>query len=242
MNLKYEEKIVLKDVNATIEPTAAGEGQIVGFLGPSGIGKTSLLRIIAGLNKATSGCVTINGNKECIRAGQVGVVAQNYPLFEHRTVMSNLLLAALQKHLDRKVAEDKIHQYLAEFSLVDHAKHYPAELSGGQRQRVAILQQVLCSEGFLLMDEPFSGLDPLMVDRTIALIKKVANMDHFNTIIIVSHAIASVVAVSNHIWLMGRDHDAQNNVIPGAKIVKSYDFIQPSPSLVDELKGAFAYL
>ena len=78
------------------------QGQVVGFLGPSGIGKTQLFRIIAGLNKPTSGRVTINGQDRPVQAGEVGVVAQDYPLFEHRTVMSNLLLAAKQKEKDDK--------------------------------------------------------------------------------------------------------------------------------------------
>jgi len=153
--LEYEGKPILKNVNAEIKDIirpGVTTGQIVGFLGPSGIGKTQLFRIIAGLNNPTSGQVSINGAKEEVKAGQVGVVAQNYPLFEHRTVLSNLMLAAMQVETNEKVAKEKVLEYLAEFDLADRAHNYPAQLSGGQRQRCAIIQQALCSKHFILMD------------------------------------------------------------------------------------------
>lgn len=150
---------------------------MVGFLGPSGIGKTQLFRIIAGLTQPTSGFVVLNSMNRSVQAGEVGVVAQSYPLFEHRTVLSNLLLAAAQKEKDGKVARDKAVDYLEKFELAERRNLYPAQLSGGQRQRVAIIQQILCSEHFLLMDEPFSGLDMVMLEKTCALIQQVANMD-----------------------------------------------------------------
>ncbi len=125
-------------------------GQIVGFIGPSGIGKTQLFRIIAGLNKPTAGQVIIHTDTHPVIAGEVGVVAQNYPLFAHRTVLSNLALAATRKEKDAKVAHDKIMDFLNEFGLADKAPLYPSQLSGGQRQRIAIIQQILCSEHYVI--------------------------------------------------------------------------------------------
>lgn len=233
---------ILKNVNAEIkkiERPSYVQGQIVGFIGPSGIGKTRLFRIIAGLDKPTSGNVFANGDTIPVQAGEVGVVAQDYPLFAHRHVMSNLLLAAEQKEKDEKVARDKIMVFLNEFGLADKAGLYPAQLSGGQRQRIAIIQQILCSEHFLLMDEPFSGLDIIVEGKVTDLILKVANMDGLNTVIIVTHDISAAAAISDHIWALGRQF-MYNGVptwglqipdvkglepVPGASIVKTYDLI-----------------
>src|SRR5215470_363247 len=128
VSLEYDGRPILKHVTAEIKNIVrpgCTQGQVVGFLGPSGIGKTQLFRIIAGLNKPTSGRVTVNGLDRPVEAGEVGVVAQDYPLFEHRTVMSNLLLAARQKEKDAKVARDKVVQYLNDFDMIDSARHNP---------------------------------------------------------------------------------------------------------------------
>lgn len=228
VSLEYDGRPILKHVSAEIKDIIVPgrvQGQVVGFLGPSGIGKTQLFRIIAGLNKPTSGRVTINGMDRPVLPGEVGVVAQDYPLFEHRTVMSNLLLAARQKEKDEKTAHEKVLQYLNDFELSDKARLYPVQLSGGQRQRCAIIQQILCSDHFLLMDEPFSGLDLLMLEKTSELIQKVANMHELNTIIVVTHDITAAAAVADHLWLMGRDYDEHGKPLPGSHIVETYDLV-----------------
>jgi polar amino acid transport system ATP-binding protein/sulfate transport system ATP-binding protein len=220
---------VLRDVNAEVRDIIVPgrvQGQVVGFLGPSGCGKTSLFRIIAGLNKPTSGRVTVNSFDRPVKAGEVGVVSQNYPLFEHRTVLGNLMLAAMRKEKNSRVAHDKVMELLKEFGLEDKFDLYPAQLSGGQRQRCAIIQQILCSEHFLLMDEPFSGLDLLMLEKTCELITKVADMDDLNTIIVVTHDVTAACSVADHLWLMGRDSDAEGNKLPGSRIVREYNLIE----------------
>lgn len=229
VNLDYQGKPVLKNVNATIRDLIRPghtTGQIVGFLGPSGIGKTQLFRCISGLNKPTSGEVRIHGSDHTVQPGEVGVVAQNYPLFDHRTVLSNLMLAASKKIKCPKEAKAKVLEYLNEFDLFDKKLLYPAQLSGGQRQRAAIIQQVLCSEHFLLLDEPFSGLDLFMLEKTSQLLVRIAGLHELNTIIVVTHDVTAAASISDHLWMMGRDRAADGSIIPGARIKKEYSLVE----------------
>lgn len=229
VNLSYGDKVILRDVSAEIRDIVrAGrtQGQVVGFLGPSGIGKTQLFRIVAGLNQPTSGQVLVNSTLTPVKAGMVGVVAQNYPLFENRTIFSNLILAAKQMDKNSDTAHEKVLKYLRRLDLLDQAQLYPAQISGGQRQRIAIAQQLLCSEHFLLMDEPFSGLDLVMEAKVCELINEIACLDELNTIIVVTHDVTAAATVADHLWLMGRDRDEDGNVIPGARIQETYDLIE----------------
>ena len=114
--------------------------------------------------------------------------------------------------------KEKIEFYLDKFKMLEHKDKYPALLSGGQRQRIAIIQQMLCSEHFILMDEPFSGLDPLMKDQVCKIIETVANLDEKNTIIIVSHDIPCAISISQYIWILGYDYDEKGVPLPGARI------------------------
>ncbi|MFZ6757671.1 ABC transporter ATP-binding protein [Undibacterium sp. Ji50W] len=220
---------VLTNVSAHIDNlTRDGveQGQVVCLLGPSGIGKTQLFRCIAGLQKPSSGGVYLNGKKTPVTPGEVGVVAQHYPLLAHRTVLGNLLVAAKRKIADHAQAQAKVIALLEEFDLADKAHCYPAALSGGQRQRIAIAQQSLCSDHFLLMDEPFSGLDPLAKAKVCDTILKISTLDELNTIIVVSHDIDASIAIADTIWLLGRDDDQAGNPVSGARIKYRYDLIE----------------
>lgn len=220
---------ILRDVNLEVRDIVRPDtiaGQVVGLLGPSGIGKTTLFRIMAGLEAPDTGKVLIGEEQKPVERGRVGVVAQNYPLFAHRTVLGNLMVAGRQSGLSRAQAREKAMSFLKRFGMEDKGKHYPPQLSGGQRQRVAIAQQFMCSENLLLLDEPFSGLDPMAIDRVSELLNEVACMHELNTIIVVTHDIAAALEVADTIWLMGRDRDKEGNIIPGARIQESYNLIE----------------
>jgi NitT/TauT family transport system ATP-binding protein len=221
--------IILRDVHLEIKNLIRPgytQGQVVGLLGPSGVGKTTLFRILAGLDVPDSGQVLVEEEQIPVRRGMVGVVAQHYPLFAHRTVQSNLLVAGGRAHLSGSQIREKAEGLLNRFGIAEHARKYPSQLSGGQRQRVAIAQQFMCSEHFLLMDEPFSGLDLIAKESVSGFIREMAQTDELKTFILVTHDISAALEVADTIWLLGRDRDEQGNVIPGARIQASYNLVE----------------
>ncbi|MEY4925606.1 MAG: hypothetical protein RI894_42 [Bacteroidota bacterium] len=250
---------ILRDVNVEVKDiwrnNGQTQGQIVGFLGPSGVGKTKFFEILAGLIKPTTGAVRINTTLDPVVVGNVGVVQQNYPLFQHRTVWGNLEVAAEKNIKDAAERKNRINEMLERCNLQNHYNYYPAQLSGGQKQRVAIAQQLLCTDRFLLLDEPFSGLDINMIDEISEMIVEISNRHQENTVIIVSHDIVSTAAIADTLWVMGRERDAQNKIIPGAKIRYNYDLcemglawqsdIKKQPeftNLINEIRDSFASL
>jgi polar amino acid transport system ATP-binding protein/sulfate transport system ATP-binding protein len=228
VNLKFGSNHVLRDVEFEVRNIVRPnmlQGQVVGLLGPSGMGKTQLFRILAGLNQAESGQVLIGDPGEPVRAGMVGVVAQHYPLLAHRTNLGNLIVAGRQAGLNATEASEKAQVLLQQFGVADQGQKYPVQLSGGQRQRVAIAQQFMCSTQLMLMDEPFSGLDPLALERMCQFIEEIATTNELQTFVIVTHDIASAVEVCDTLLLLGRDKDESGNFIPGARIQHKIDLI-----------------
>jgi ABC-type nitrate/sulfonate/bicarbonate transport system ATPase subunit len=200
LSLTLSGKPILRDITLAVDNIVRPgmeQGQVVALLGPSGIGKTQLFRCIAGLQRPTAGEVKLNADKHLVRAGDVGVVQQHYPLMPHRTIMSNLLLVT------DNVA--RCRNLLHSFSLGDKHNHYPSQLSGGQRQRVAIIQQMLCSKYFILMDEPFSGLDIIAKGNVRDLMNQVSTTNELSTIIFTTHDLESAVQIADTIWVMGRE-------------------------------------
>jgi len=220
--------VALKDMSLTILDNR-NKPQIVSLLGPSGSGKTTALRIIAALDKPTSGCVMItNGvadHMRPVRVGDVGVVFQRYPLFEDLNVLRNLTEPAVRAGMDSNQAKAKALRYLDEFDLVQQGLAWPVQLSGGQRQRVAILQQLMRERHFIILDEPFSGLDPVNIINVITLISRIANEHTLNTFIIITHDVTSALIISDHVYLLGRDRDEKGKPIPGARIMKEYNLV-----------------
>lgn len=219
ISLEFGEKKILRSINLDVLDIESSNtvGQVVTLLGRSGVGKTQLMKIIAGLQRPTTGQVLISKKMTPVKAGMVGMVLQTYPLFMHRTVMGNLLLVSSNKEL--------ILNYLEEFDLIDHKDKYPKNLSGGQKQRVAIVQQLLCSSHLILLDEPFSGLDPVATEKLCQNISKVANHDSENTVIISSHILEPSLAISDEVWMIGHEKNGDDK-IPGATVIQEYNLAE----------------
>jgi ABC-type nitrate/sulfonate/bicarbonate transport system ATPase subunit len=218
---------VLEDISFQVhDRVRAGEvtGQVVALLGPSGVGKTRLLRIIAGLDAPDAGTVRGQGGT-VLPAGTVGYVFQDYPLLQHRTVKSNLELAGTIAGMTAAESEARAKQLMETFNLAERATFYPAFLSGGQRQRVAIAQQIMRPRRLVLMDEPFSGLDPAALGHVMKLVQEVAHLDELNTIVLVTHDIRAALAVSDTVHMLGRFRE-DGKLVPGARIRETYDMVE----------------
>jgi polar amino acid transport system ATP-binding protein len=151
---------------------------VLALLGPSGGGKSTLLRVIAGLEMPDCGSVLIDGvkvskNEASLRdyRRSLGVVFQAFNLFPHMTALRNVMLPLTEVHLITPVeAASRAMEVLDRLGLADHAEKMPAQLSGGQRQRVAIARALAAKPRFLLFDEPTSALDPEMTAEVLGLI------------------------------------------------------------------------
>jgi ABC-type nitrate/sulfonate/bicarbonate transport system ATPase subunit len=222
VSLSYDKTPILRDINFCIRNiTRPGvlQGQVVSLVGRSGIGKTQLFKILSGLQKPTTGSITIYNNKP-VNEGDMGVIFQNYYLFEWRTVYQSLMLAARQNKKLFGQEQQAIEQYAEQFQLTTHLKRYPQQLSGGQRQRASIIQQLLKGSDFLLLDEPFSGLDVCVLDKVVDLLLQVSLSDELKTLIIVSHDIETAVAISDTVFILGNETGKA-----GATIKKEIDLI-----------------
>lgn len=226
ISMQFGGEVILRDISLdvlNVVRPGVSQGQVVGFYGRSGIGKSVLCRIIAGLLPPSTGTVQVANPLRPVCPGDVGFVQQRYPLFNHRTLLDNLLVAAGRKYAPAE-AKTRVEDLLARFDLAQHRRKYPAQLSGGQRQRAAIAQQLLCSEHLIILDEPFSGLDIAMIDEVKKIIIEVTTTDELNTVVIVSHDLATTTALSDTLWLLGPERDAANQCIPGATISKKHQF------------------
>ena len=226
ISMSFQGEPILRDISAQVLDVTRPnmrQGQVVGFYGRSGIGKSVLCRIMAGLIRPSGGTVAVGQAQQAVAPGMVGFVQQRYPLFDHRTLLDNLLVAAQRKYAPAE-AHQHVEAYLERFGLTPHRRKYPALLSGGQRQRAAIAQQLLCSDHLILLDEPFSGLDVAMIDEVKRIIVEVTTMDELNTVIIVSHDIVTTTALADRLWLLGYEHDAAGALVPGATISPQHQY------------------
>ena len=199
----YPNVTPLKDVSVEIH-----DGDVISVIGPSGTGKSTLLRCINLLEKPTEGHIWVNGvdvtDPKCdlgkVRQ-KMGMVFQSFNLFGHLTVIENIMLAPMDLlGKSRQEAYDEGMRLLRTVGLAEKALNYPDELSGGQKQRIAIARTLAMDPDVILFDEPTSALDPTMVGEVQAVIRDLSKTG--KTLMIVTHEMNFARAISNRVFFM----------------------------------------
>ena len=200
---EYPNATPLKDVNVEIN-----RGDVISIIGPSGTGKSTLIRCINKLETPTSGEIWVDGNcitsKKCdinkVRQ-KMGMVFQSFNLFNHKNVIENIMAAPMDLlGKSKQQAYDDGMQLLRTVGLADKAFNYPDELSGGQKQRIAIARSLAMNPDVMLFDEPTSALDPEMVGEVLNLMKELA--DDGMTMVVVTHEMGFAREVASRVMFM----------------------------------------
>ena len=196
-NLSYSfgNNPILKDINIYVN-----ENEMVTIVGSSGVGKSTLFNLIAGVLKKQTGEITINGSKNYI--GEVAYMLQKDLLFEHKTIINNVILPLIIAKVNKKEALEEGNKILKQFNLDKYANEYPQQLSGGMRQRVALIRTYMFKRKIFLLDEAFSALDAITkkeLHKWYLDLKKEFNL----TTLLITHDIEEAVFLSDRIYILG---------------------------------------
>ncbi len=203
LSKRFGNLTVLKDITADIR-----RGEVISIIGPSGTGKSTLLRCLNLLETPTGGSITIDGIELLDRRTDVprlrqrmGMVFQSFNLYAHLTVLRNLTIGPITlRGLTRAAADARAVELLKLVGLVEKVDAFPDELSGGQKQRVAIARCMAMEPEILLFDEPTSALDPTMVSEVLAVIRRLAREGM--TMMIVTHEMEFARSISSRVFYM----------------------------------------
>ena len=195
-NLSYSfgNNPILKDINIHVN-----ENEIVAIVGSSGVGKSTLFNLIAGVLKKQTGEITINGSDDYI--GKVAYMLQKDLLFEHKTIINNVILPLIIAKVNKKKALEEGNKILKQFNLDRYANKYPQQLSGGMRQRVALIRTYMFKRKIFLLDEAFSALDAITkkeLHKWYLDLKKEFNL----TTLLITHDIEEAIFLSDRIYIL----------------------------------------
>ncbi len=223
-------KEILRNVNIVenniVRDGIEATGQVIAFIGRSGRGKSTLFKALTGLLQPTSGQILLTdlrtadiNDAKIIEEGDIGFVDQKYTLFRHKTVDQILHYAMRKLKYTREEKEGIIVKYLQEWGLLEHRNKYSCELSGGQRQRTAIIEQILSSKHFMILDEPCSGLDVGNIEKVKQSFDKITKQNTYNTVIFSTHDIKLAIELADSVYLIG----FPQGVTEYSTIVKHFD-------------------
>jgi len=216
VNKKFNEKTILKNINITVK-----RGEIAVFLGKSGVGKSTLLRVLNNLDTADSGSLYLDNQKldfqKIKRKHIIGMVFQLFNLFKHLTVEQNITLA-LEKVLKKSNKESKkiAHNLIKRYELAGKEEKFISELSGGQKQRLAIARTIALKPQIICLDEPTSSLDPMLTTQVAKNIQELAGEGYI--VLVATHDVELLKKLDSTIYLM------KNGII--IESVKSIDFFK----------------
>lgn len=198
---KYRQRTVVNDVSFEVS-----QGEIVGLLGPNGAGKTTSFYMIVGLIKPNEGHVYLDGKEitgdPMYRRAQkgIGYLAQEASVFRKLSVENNIL-AVLEIHYpDRQARKEKLEELLSEFSLHRVRKNRGDLLSGGERRRTEIARALAANPKFILLDEPFAGVDPIAVEEIQSIVSKLKQRNI--GILITDHNVQETLSITDRAYLL----------------------------------------
>src|SRR6185369_4738887 len=197
----YKKRTVVNDVSVQV-----GQGEIVGLLGPNGAGKTTSFYMIVGLIKPNEGTIflddeNITGLPMYQRAKRgIGYLAQEASVFRQLTVEENILAPLEMRDIPKKDRKEKVERLLEEFSLTHVRKNLGMVLSGGERRRTEIARALAVDPKFVLLDEPFAGVDPIAVEEIQGIVSKLKRKNI--GILISDHNVDETLAITDRAYLM----------------------------------------
>lgn len=227
--LEYD-NFSLKDINFKIQAN-----DTVTIIGQSGSGKSSLVALLCGLQKPSSGSVCINGSILNGVSRDVAIILQDYALLPWKNVYDNI--AFVLKHRGVEGYEQKVRTICQEIGIENLIKRYPLSLSGGEKQRVAIARSLVLSPKVLILDEAFSALDSMNKERLETLIVEYAQKMGI-TVIMITHNIEEAVSMGDRILVMSQGeivHDIDNRDRKNASVVQRYEMIETLKGILKDV-------
>lgn len=217
---KYGDKTIIKDINITLD-----KNQTLSLLGVSGVGKTTLFNVLAGLQSPNEGDIFLEDNCITSQTGTLSYMQQKDLLLPFKSILNNVIIPLTLNGTKKVAARKQAIKYFDRFGLTGCEDFYPSQLSGGMRQRAAFLRTFLFSSKLMLLDEPFSALDTFTKNKLhvwyLDIIKKLDI-----TTILITHDIDEAIFLSNKIYIMGNTPGEITNeiTIKRPEDIKEFEF------------------